>query len=342
MFNPLPTVVREVPLDQPEPAAIGEAAKILQQGGLVAFPTETVYGLGANALDAAAVERIFAAKGRPATNPVIVHVADVAAARQLTTGWPSLADRLAAAFWPGPLTLVLPKSDAIPNSVSAGGPTVGLRIPAHPVALALLKAAQVPVAAPSANRSMQISPTTAQHVLSGLRGRVDLILDAGPTTGGLESTVLDLTVTPPRLLRPGLVTLAQLEAVIGEVASGAVSDTSTPEPLKSPGLLERHYAPKARLVCTPVPADRLVEQTLGQVKKVGWLRLDRKTPSALSGTERVLVVEMPPEASDYSQRLYAVLHELDDAGVDVIVVDRPPETDEWRAVNDRLRRAAAS
>src|SRR5262249_54199520 len=153
------------------------------------------------ALDAAAVEKIFLAKGRPANNPVIVHVADAVGARQLTAIWPEIAEQLAAAFWPGPLTLVLPKRDSVPSVVTAGGPTVGLRVPGHPVALALLQATQIPLAAPSANRSMRVSPTTAQHVLAGLAGRVEMVLDAGPTSGGLESTVLDLTTTPPRLLR---------------------------------------------------------------------------------------------------------------------------------------------
>jgi len=184
MFNPRPTVVRRVSAEQPEPSMIHEAAEVLRRGGLVAFPTETVYGLGANALDAQAVESIFVAKGRPPTNPIIVHVADVEAAKSLAASWPAVADQLAKRFWPGSLTLVVPKHSCVPDVVTAGGSTVGIRVPAHPVALALLQAAKLPIAAPSANRATQLSPTTAEHVHRGLDGRVDLILDAGPTSGG--------------------------------------------------------------------------------------------------------------------------------------------------------------
>ena len=188
---------------------------MLRGGGLAAFPTETVYGLGANALDAAAVARIFAAKGRPANNPLIVHLADAAQVREIAADWPESASRLAERFWPGPLTLVLPRRDIVPDIVTARGPTVAVRVPAHPVAQALLRAAALPLAAPSANRSTELSPTRAEHVLRGLEGRIDLLLDGGPTAGGIESTVLDVTIMPPRLLRPGLIGVAQLEAVIG-------------------------------------------------------------------------------------------------------------------------------
>src|SRR5437763_8542920 len=225
-------------------AAIASAADVLRSGGLVAFPTETVYGLGANALDADAVGRIFAAKGRPAANPIIVHVADAAGVGAVVADWPDAAARLAERFWPGPLTLVLPKRDAVPDVVTAGGPTVAVRVPAHPVAHALLRAAGVPVAAPSANRSSELSPTTAGHVLHGLGGRIDLILDAGPCPGGIESTVLDVTNDPPRLLRPGLVTPAQIEAVIGPIQRFGEPAGSV---LRSPGLLAKHYAPRAPL-----------------------------------------------------------------------------------------------
>jgi L-threonylcarbamoyladenylate synthase len=342
MVNPLPTIVRHVALELPDDAAIAEAAEILQSGGLVAFPTETVYGLGANALDAAAVERIFLAKGRPSNNPVIVHVADAADARELTSAWPVEAEKLAAAFWPGPLTLVLPKRDTIPDIITAGGSTVGVRVPAHPVALALLRAAQIPLAAPSANRSMQVSPTTAQHVLSSLNGRIEMVLDAGPTSGGLESTVLDLTVDPPRILRPGLVTIAQLQVAIGPIASVTEAKVATAEPLRSPGQLERHYAPKAWLICCADSPEVLVNKLLGDVKKVGWLRLTQygKLPTK-PADGRLQIIEMPADAAQYSHRLYAALHELDDAGVESIVVDLPPATDEWLAVHDRLRRASS-
>ncbi len=206
---------------EPDPVAIAEAAVLLRAGGLVAFPTETVYGLGAHALDPAAVRRIYKAKGRPAFNPLIVHVATAAEARELVLDWPARAQRLSTRFWPGPLTLVLPKVEAIPDEVTAGLPSVAVRVPSHPVALALLREARIPVAAPSANRSTEVSPTTADHVLRGLEGRVDLVLDGGATNVGIESTVVDLTGTTPRLLRPGMITLAQLEEVIGTVDAAA-------------------------------------------------------------------------------------------------------------------------
>src|SRR5919202_2722131 len=205
--------------EHPEPEPIARAAAVLKQGGLVAFPTETVYGLGANALDAAAVARIFAAKGRPAYNPLITHVADVAGARRLARHWPESAERLAAAFWPGPLTVVVPKRPEVPDAVTAGLDSVAVRVPAHPVALALLREAALPVAAPSANRSTQLSPTTARHVEQALGDRVDLILDGGPTRVGIESTVVDLTGDVPVLLRPGLLAARDLEPVVGALGA---------------------------------------------------------------------------------------------------------------------------
>ncbi len=263
MFNPRHTTVRQVSSQQPAADVIAEAAAILRRGGLVAFPTETVYGLGANALDAAAVESIFIAKGRPSHNPVIVHVADAAAARQLGSHWPNQAALLAEKFWPGSLTLIVPKQSSISNTVTAGGPTIGLRVPAHPVALSLLRAAQIPIAAPSANRSAEISPTIASHVLQGLNGRIDMLLDGGPTPGGLESTVLDLTVDPPCVLRPGLVTIDQLQAVIGHVAiTDRAATQSSKQPLRSPGMLARHYAPKAKLICVTENSGHTVQELL--------------------------------------------------------------------------------
>ena len=243
---------------QPDAASIALAADILRGGGLVAFPTETVYGLGADACDERAVARIYAAKGRPPTNPIIVHTHDGSSARALTTAWPPQADALAKRFWPGPLTLVLPKSHAIPAIVTAGGPTVAVRVPAHPVALALLRAAGIPLAAPSANRSFALSPTRCEHVLRDLDGRVDLVIDGGPTPGGIESTVLDVTDSPACILRPGLVSRADIEAVIGRIEYAATPaagrhggeapamDAVGHEPLCSPGMLARHYAPRGR------------------------------------------------------------------------------------------------
>lgn len=347
--------------------AIARAAELLRAGKLVAFPTETVYGLGANALSPDAVARIFEAKGRPANNPVIVHVAEVAEARALTSDWPEIADRLAAVFWPGPLTLVLPRSDRIPDIVTAGGPTVALRIPSHPVALALLRAAGIPIAAPSANRSMLLSPTTAEHVLQSLEGRIDALLDGGPTTGGIESTVILLTGERPRLLRPGLISPAQIEAIVGPIDRNGPSNDQNPEleegtatrnsggestddgaepkgedrsaeALASPGMMARHYAPRAPLEVSG-DGELRVRQQLKEGHKVGWLTRSRNAPIA-DMPARLVRLEMPPDAPGYAARLYAALHSLDDQGVTRIVADKLPPTDEWLALRDRLRRAS--
>jgi L-threonylcarbamoyladenylate synthase len=340
--------VLRVDAAEPSSEAIRRAAETVSTGGLVAFPTETVYGLGANALDAEAVAGIFAAKGRPANNPLIVHVATIDAVRQLAAQWPITAVRLAERFWPGPLSLVLPKVAAVPDIVTAGAATVGLRIPRHPVALALLEAAGVPIAAPSANRSEAISPTTAEHVLKGLDGRIDLVLDGGATPGGLESTVLDLSCSPPRLLRPGLVSRAEIETVIGPIAS--VDDPGEPDaaecvqpddvPLASPGMMRRHYAPRAVLECVDDGRGRVKELTRQGIK-TGWLALARPNANAAMDLNLTCVIGMPSNAADYASRLYAALHACDDAGVERIVVDRPPHDAAWLAVHDRLRRAAA-
>jgi L-threonylcarbamoyladenylate synthase len=332
----MPCEILRVDPQAPDAALIGRAAAVLRGGGLVAFPTETVYGLGANALDAAAVGRIFAAKGRPTTNPLIVHVPDVAAARTLVTDWPAAAQQLADHFWPGPLTLVLPRTSNIPDAVTAGGPTVALRIPSHPVALALLRAAQLPLAAPSANRSTRLSPTRAEHVLGSLADRIGLLLDAGPTTGGLESTVLDLTARPPRLLRPGLVSPAELEAVVGPVARPS-GQPPQDGPLRSPGQMEKHYAPRTQLECSSDSARR-INDLCDAGLRVGWLRW---STNAEPTSPSVLSVPLPPEPAGYAAGLYAALYELDDAGLDRIVVETPPPGEEWLAVHDRLRRAAA-
>jgi L-threonylcarbamoyladenylate synthase len=340
------TEVLKVDPQDPEPERIARAAAVLRGGGLVAFPTETVYGLGANALDEAAVWRIFAAKGRPANNPVIVHIACREQVEDVTAAWPTAAERLTDRFWPGPLTLVLPRHPAVPDAVTAAGPTVALRMPVHPVALALLRAAALPVAAPSANRSTQLSPTRAEHVLGGLAGRIELVLDGGPAAGGLESTVLDLTTTPPRLLRPGLVTPAEIEGVIGPIerlaeVAGRTDETA---PLPAPGMLPRHYAPRTPLTCVRgLQLGRaLVEKLLGAGLKVGWLAFTEggpgEEPLCAAGLTRV---DMPPTPAAYAASLYATLHALDVLGLDRIVVALPPDQEEWLAIRDRLRRASA-
>jgi L-threonylcarbamoyladenylate synthase len=327
------TALIEVARDRPDPAVITRAAELLRAGRLVAFPTETVYGLGANALDAAAVERIYAAKGRPAYNPIIVHVARAELATDVVAAWPDRAAALADAFWPGPITLVLPKRAEIPDAVSAGLPTVGVRVPRHPVALALLTAARIPVAAPSANRSMRISPTTGAHVLKSLGDAVDMILDAGPTSVGIESTVIDLSADVPTLLRPGTITRAELEAVVGPIAIAAATDGTAAR--RSPGMLDRHYAPRARLVLVDAAdAGIRVERERASVQRAGAIIISADVELAET------IVRLPNEPRQYAARLYDALHALDDAGCDAIIVERVPETPEWMGVRDRLTRAA--
>jgi len=304
---------------------VAHAAALLRAGKLVAFPTETVYGLGANALDPTAVERIYEAKGRPRSSPIILHISDLEMVDQVAAVWPEAAQKLAEKFWPGPLTLVLPKTSAVPDLVTAGLPTVGVRMPAHPIALALLRAAQVPIAAPSANRFTEVSPTTAEHVRRSLGDRVDYILDGGPCPVGIESTVLTLAEPTPVLLRPGGISRRHIEEVIGPVASA--DEPRLGEAHASPGLHPRHYSPRTRLY--------LVEN--GKVPEDGsgaYLQLSRAPKGAVAE-----VVRMPGEAAGYASRLYDVLHQLDSKGLDWIAVDTPPNQPEWEAVIDRLKRA---
>lgn len=335
------TEIIEIDPTHPDKAALAQAGEVLRRGGLVAFPTETVYGLGANALDPAAVAGIFAAKGRPPNNPLIVHVADVERAKQLAASWPDAADQLSRRFWPGPLSLVVAKRPEVPEIVTAGGETVALRVPAHAVARGLIEAAGVPIAAPSANRSTEISPTRAEHVLRSLDGRIDLLIDGGPTPGGLESTVVDLTASPVRLLRPGLVSPREIEAVIGPIDVGLVSpDTAcgqTSVIRRSPGMVERHYAPRTQLECGTNTWQR-VDALCRQARRIGWLSL---TPPPDEPPGGLFALEMPADAAGYGAALYAALHTLDAMRLERIVVELPPEGDAWLAVHDRLRRAAA-
>lgn len=323
--------------DHPEPVVLEEAGRILRAGGLVAFPTETVYGLGANALDGRAVARIFSAKGRPATNPVIAHAASTAGARQLVRDWPAAARQLADAFWPGPLTLVLPKAPVVPDILTAGSETVAVRVPAHPVALALIAAAGTPVAAPSANRSTSVSPTTAGHVLKGLGERVDLILDGGPTGVGIESTVVDLTGERPAILRPGPIGPADLERVVGPLGA-APARPADGEPHRSPGLMDRHYAPHARIWLF-APEDREaagveLQQAVARGLTVGGMLLGDDLPGAH-------MLRMPGDPAGYARALYAALHQLDDLGCDLVAVEMVPDHILWGGVRDRLTRAAS-
>ena len=342
----LQTQLWRVDARTPDETIIRQAADILQNGGLVAFPTETVYGLGANAWDAKAVGGIYIAKGRPSNNPLIVHVADVSAAREIVSEWPETAARLAAHFWPGPLTLVLPKNPKLPDNVTGGGPTVGVRIPAHPVALALLRVSGLPVAAPSANLSEQLSPTRAEHVWEQLNGRIHALLDGGATIGGLESTVLNLTTEPPTLLRPGLITPAQIEAIVGPIRRQVISVSAkdTNAPLSAPGQMVRHYAPRAPLEIHSGVTLHRVQALLSRGEVVGWLCHSTDLLEAICNSGKTYpnlhALQMPAEPEAYAAVLYDRLHELDNKGVTRIVVDAVPEMEDWLAIRDRLQRAA--
>lgn len=319
-------------------AAVRRAAELLRAGRVVALPTETVYGLAANALDARAVSRIFEIKGRPAHNPIIVHVSDLAMARQCVAEWPALAGRLARAYWPGPLTLVLHKSDAIPEIVTAGGRTVGVRWPSHPFIQAVIGACGFPLAAPSANPSNRVSPTSAAHVKKALGDKVALIIDGGQSQIGIESTVLDVTTRPPRLLRPGIIHEEALVAVAGELQ---VESGGGPGLLESPGLLRKHYSPRARLVIWSWRDEReLRARAVGTGVNNDRICVVAHTHApADPGFGRVSVI--PHDAAAFARAIYAELHQCDEAGAELIVVEALPETGEWRAIRDRLNRAAA-
>jgi len=346
------TRVLRVDAQSPEPQVIAVAAAEIQSGHLVAFPTETVYGLGANALDEAAVRRIFVAKGRPAEDPLIVHLSSPDDLPRVVRYLPPQAEALARTFWPGPLTLVLPSHSAIPRSVTAGLQTVAVRVPAHAVALALLRASGVPIAAPSANRFGHTSPTTARHVLDDLDSRIDLILDGGPTTIGVESTVLDMTRFPPLILRPGGVTREALESVLGTVLVYGEEGAPSVQPQKpkpSPGMLERHYAPRARLVLflsdlPPVTLSRMAEMArrlLAEGRVVGVLIADEDAPAFEGLTVRLFCLGSSADLEGMARRLYAGLRALDEQGVEVILARDFGEQGLGLAIRDRLRRAAA-
>lgn len=321
-------------------AAVERAAELLRAGEVVALPTETVYGLAAHALEAKAVARIFQIKGRPANNPIIVHVAGVEMAQRCVTLWPDRADRLARAFWPGPLTLVLPRAPTIPDLVTAGGATVGVRWPSHPFIQAVIRACGFPLAAPSANLSSRLSPTNAEHVRKQLGGKIPLIVDGGQSQVGIESAVLDLSVSPPQVLRPGMIHLESLAAVCGEVANGRWQVTGR-NPLRSPGLLKKHYAPKATLLVLHWRDDadlRRQLSTLNSQPSTCFVIAHTRIPSP-EGFACVSVI--PHDAEAFARALYAELHRCDESGAELIVVEAPPQSSEWLGIADRLKRAAA-
>ncbi|WP_262966302.1 L-threonylcarbamoyladenylate synthase [Methylobacter psychrophilus] len=322
-------------------AAIENAVKLLRQGRLVAFPTETVYGLGADAANPDAVRRIFQAKGRPTDHPLIVHIASVDSLTDWAQAVPDAALKLAAHFWPGPLALILNKKPDVSPVVTGGQNTVGLRVPDHPVALSLLRAFGGGIAAPSANRFCRISPTQARHVEEELGSAVDLILDGGACQVGVESTIVDLSGTRPKLLRPGYITQFDIEAVLQTelLVVSSQTEPTNPSELRAPGMMAVHYAPiTVAMLC---PTDRLPEiiQTLNfRNKKVGILAYSLKQAE----NSLTLLIHMPKQADDYAQALYASLRDLDSLQLDIILVEQPPETAAWRAINDRLGKATSA
>ena len=318
-------------------AAVQRAAQLLRAGEVLALPTETVYGLAANAFDAAAVAKIYEVKGRPPHNPIIVHVADAELARRCVTHWPAVATDLAKAFWPGPLTVVLPKSADVPDIVTGGGSTVGVRWPSHPFIQAVIRQCGFPLAAPSANLANQVSPTNAAHVGKQLDGKIPLIVDGGQAQVGIESTVVDLTTDPPTVLRPGMIHEESLVAVTGELVSHR-KKALPGAALRSPGQLAKHYAPKARLLVLRwndmAELRARIPDHGARVHVIAHTRIP-----AAEGFAGVSVI--PHDAEAFARAIYAELHRCDEAGAELIVVEALPDSIEWRAISDRLNRAAA-
>lgn len=300
----------------PDQASIARAAEAIRDGKLVIVPTETVYGVAADATNAEAVKKIFAAKNRPADNPLIVHIADMDQVRTLCSEWNATAEALADRFWPGPLTLVVPKSPSVPMAVTGGLETVAVRMPEHAVALELIRAAGVPLAAPSANRFMELSPTSVGHIDRELADAVEVILDGGPCRVGVESTVVDLSESPIRILRPGGVSRADIEATLkSPIWSSPPASTR-----KSPGQYARHYAPRAPLF-------------LVDLLEPGQAGLTFDEPEEGQ-------IKMPLDPVAYAANLYSALHQLDQHDPEAIFVEMPPEDPDWETVHDRLRKAA--
>ena len=348
------TRVLKVDRERPDPAAIEEAAQALRDGKLVVFPTETVYGLGAHALDPGAVQKIFDAKERPATDPLIVHLAHIGQVNQIAIGMPAGARKLALSFWAGPLTLILKKKPEVPDLVTAGLPNVAVRVPSHRVARALMEMAGLPIAAPSANRFSRPSPTTAAHVLEDLDGRVDLILDGGATDIGLESTIVDFSVDPPVLRRPGGITFEQVHSLVPEVIVQTGQATSN-EPQASPGQLIRHYAPRAPLTLFEGAPAAVVERiaadartAVAQGSRVGILAPEddlKALAPLIAAAAAAGKIEVRPYGSRFdvdraARELFSSIRAIDATGVDVILASSIGNDGLARAIRDRLVRAA--
>lgn len=331
------TQVLELDPEHPQQEAIELAASIIRNGGLVAFPTETVYGLGADAMNEGAVRKIFEAKGRPADNPCIVHVDGRDMLDRVARSVGVKAELLIQRFWPGPLTLVLERRPEVAMSVSAGLPTVAVRMPRNRIALELIRAARTPIAAPSANTSGRPSPTTAAHVLEDLGGRIDLILDGGTTDIGIESTVLDVTSDPPMILRPGWITQEMLSEAIGPVELEA----SDEELRRSPGTRHRHYSPRARVILIEHGSAAFIEQVCREHLKTGGVGFAGHTSMEIDDP-KFYAIRLEGNPRDYAHSIYATLRQLDKKDPRVIIVESISEADEGAAVMDRLRRASSA
>ncbi|MCP5097463.1 MAG: threonylcarbamoyl-AMP synthase [Chloroflexi bacterium] len=344
MTKPINTTTHTIDPQTPDPAILAQAATIIKNGGLVAFPTETVYGLGADALNADAVRRIFTAKGRPAYDPVIIHVANATELDRIASSVSPTARQLAAHFWPGALTLVLPKANIVPTVVTADGPTVAVRCPNHPLAQALIRMAGTPIAAPSANRFSHTSPTTAQHVWADLAGRIEMILDGGATSIGIESTVLDVTGDVPRILRPGGVTAEALTAVLPYITTP--DQPTTPKTIPSPGMLDRHYAPDTELWLFNGPDDA-VRQAMRETAvremrngRVALMLAIEDEPYFADLDLSIGIIGSLYNLENIAQNLFSTMRLLDTATHNLILARNYPATGLGSAIRDRLHRAA--
>ncbi len=325
----------------PDISIIQKAGEIIRKGGLVAFPTETVYGLGANALDRKAVRKIFEVKGRHFDNPLIVHISDLEDLSKLAKDIPSEAIVLVKKFWPGPLTLILKKTKVVPNATTANLDTVAIRMPKDKIALELIRASGVPIAAPSANLSGRPSPTTAQHVLEDFDDKIDLILDGGPTKIGLESTVLDLTTTSPLILRPGGLSLEKIRSVLKnvELHPSLLGEKFAGE-VRSPGMKYRHYAPRARLILVRRGMDRMIEKFKGEGKRVGIL-ITSENKGKFKDADVTLVVGSKNNLEQIARNLFRVLRQFDLLNVDVILSETFPKKGLGLAIMNRLKKASS-
>lgn len=343
------TLILRVNSEEPESEKIRIAAEVIRKGGLVAFPTETVYGLGADALNESAVKKIYLAKNRPMDNPIIVHVAEKSEVYKLAKKVPEIAEKLMNTFWPGPLTIVLEASEIVPKITSGGLKTVAIRMPKHKVALELIRLSETPIAAPSANLAGKPSPTSAEHVIRDLYGRIDVIIDAGSTAVGLESTVLDLTTDIPQILRPGGVTYEDLKRVLGKVEvhpSALAKKEVEVEEVKSPGMKHRHYAPNAEMLVVEGEIEAMVEKInelakdfSNRGKKVGILATD-ETLNRYSGIWTLRSLGSRRNLDIVAKNLFKLLRELEDEKVDVIIAEGFPEEGMGLAIMNRLRKAS--